>query len=271
MDIKYYQENKYLNGDPYSIAVIEAKRKSYLNKAKEEQEKYHREIELYYQYISQIAEFLKDLNLNNSLEYSQALTYLLLNGFLSNDHTFNYQEAHNDLDSCFGMNIVEGLGVCRNIASFHNDVMKELNEESRRIYCYIEKHFKIGKYKPARHMMSEITYEGVKYGIDIGCNRLFRYKTPLQFEEIKRNKKKHIANKPYWEIVFDERTIDELKEELKALEEESKKKTISPTVYEEELLNKTFYYLSNKEDILEDFHNKTKIIRKEITNKSNTR
>lgn len=271
MKIKYYQEKKYLNGDLEAIELLNKKRLAYIYEAKDERKKYQKELYYYNQYISLIAELLIDLGLNNSLEYSQALTYLIKKGYLSINHTFKSQEAKNELISCWGMNIIEGLGCCRNFGSFHNDVMKALNEDSRRLYCYLEGFIKVGKFKSANHMINEITYEGRKYGIDIYHNKLFRYKNPFSLKEISLYDNISLTNKPYYEIIYNEKSLDEVKEELKLLEEESKKKTIPKIVYSEELKYKTFKYLEEKQEILEDFHNKTKIIRKEITNKSNTR
>ena len=89
-------------------------------------EKYRELIDYYNIFLDYIIEELLKFDLNTSLDYSIALSYLIKNGFLSNEFVFNPEETDKEIFGKLGVNIIVGNGCCRNISSLHQDVFDKL-------------------------------------------------------------------------------------------------------------------------------------------------
>lgn len=84
-------------------------------------------------------EIIRDYNklneifgLNDPVEIHRMFTYLLNNGYLSNNKkfTFSDQNAH-DIYNIQGANVINGEGVCRHIAPMLNDILQNKGIESK--------------------------------------------------------------------------------------------------------------------------------------------
>ena len=73
--------------------------------------------------------------------------------------------------------------------------------------------------------------------------------------------------KPYYDYVLDNKTMNEIEEKINLYEDCSKKKNISSFEYEMEIKDRVENVLFENRSELLDFHEKTKILRKEIIRK----
>lgn len=85
--------------------------------------------EAYDEFISCIANYMRSIGVNNSLDVAMLYMELLYNGYLSVPGTFNYHKYSIDNDSCtpiMGARVASGGAVCRHIASSLSDLYNEL-------------------------------------------------------------------------------------------------------------------------------------------------
>lgn len=81
----------------------------------------------------------KELNLTNSLEYSNLFTYLLWNGYFSKTkvHTYQVLGRIRDFDY-YALDIMNGIGVCLNYSIMLKDFLNVSNFSSIIMPCYVE-------------------------------------------------------------------------------------------------------------------------------------
>ena len=91
----------------------------------------YKEIEsLYNNIVSNLAIFLKKLNILDPVEIFTVYQFMYRNGYLSYNHSFNYDISMKDLAKLNGADVIRGTGVCRSIASFLTDLYKEMGYNS---------------------------------------------------------------------------------------------------------------------------------------------
>lgn len=83
----------------------------------------------YDEFIGHIANYMRSIGVNSSLDVGMLFMELLYNGYLSVPGTFNYHKYSVDNDSCtplMGARVTSGGAVCRHIASSLVDLYNEL-------------------------------------------------------------------------------------------------------------------------------------------------
>lgn len=259
-----YNEKRFLNEDPEALEFIAELREEHLEEVREDTEAYSKAIIEYEYFLDELADELLKYDLNDSLEYSIALSYLIDKGYLSNDHKFRHRESLEEVHGRLGMNIVSGKGCCRNIVDFHKDVFDKLNISLKPFYCY--EGIRTGSNSYANHVISLIDYDNNSYGIDLhNGTALFRFKTPVKLSLISTLNSGKVRYKPYYELVTGESDIETIKDNLKKYEECSKKKAISSLEYDLDIKHRTRDLMRSKKDKLENFAERTKVLKKIIT------
>lgn len=264
-----YDEKVYLKGDREALDTFDRKKEEYSLLYTIEEYKYEDAIKEYNRYLLLVRDFLKKLDLSSSLEYSIAVAYLIHNGYLTYDKKFRNDETKDEVHTRYGMSIIRGYGVCRNFSDINFDLLRLLDFYVKNLYCYQPQFLlpKSSRLKRANHVISLIEYDGNKYGIDLlnGC-ALYHFKTPLLLEQISMYDNSRIRNKPYYEIITEGKTLDDIMEELKEYRKLVNEGIISPIEYKE-LRGKTIIYLNAHKKMLDDFHLETEEIKNNIVRK----
>lgn len=84
---------------------------------------------LYDEYIKAIAEFMRSIGIDDSLDVGMLYMEMLYGGFISAPGTFKYHRYVEDYDTCspvMGARVASGQAVCRHIASSLVDLYREL-------------------------------------------------------------------------------------------------------------------------------------------------
>lgn len=98
---------------------------------------------IYDKIIKNYTKLNKEFNFKNPLEVYSTYIFMLNNGYLSNGKSFEHYDDRNNVKERFGLNVINGRGVCRHIAALLNDEFKDLGLESSVAgvslpTCYIE-------------------------------------------------------------------------------------------------------------------------------------
>ena len=260
-----YNEKRYLDGDIDSLKYFEKRRKIY-NNDKEKSLELNKDVIKYYDiYIDYIVEELLKLDLDSSIDYSVALGYLINKGYLSEGFNFESKVSNNEIIGKLGVSILLGSGCCRNISAMHEDVFKKLNIDIIPFYCYQGTGFLKGLNKEANHIINLVDYKNNLYGIDLyNDSLLYHFKNSFIMKSLSSEMDAKIRYKPYYEMIFDNKDLDKIKERIKLFNDCSKKDHISYFQYEMGIRYEIENYLFEKKDELNDFHNKTKLLRKNI-------
>ena len=233
-----------------------------------EQETFSNEIQKYDILIEEIAELIKKLGYHSSLDCSIILSYMISHGYLSYDQTFKGQNPNpeTEISICLGTSIIRGEGCCRNYAKMHQDVFNRLKRSSQLFYCYEgSKFFGIEKNHQANHVINLIWYDNNVYGIDTyNNNHLFHFNSALSMKEVSTTLATPLRYKPYYELLTGESTLKDIKEKLIKYKEYSNRPIINPFIYEDEIVWATKIKMDEHSSILRDFHEKTKVLKKEL-------
>lgn len=102
--------------------------------------------ELYKKYVSNIAAYIKRMNITDPIEVGMFFTIMLSSGVFSSDRRYNYKKEKNCEDIFYpqilGAKILTGIGVCRNSSALLNDIYNELGYESMDISVSTKKYLK---------------------------------------------------------------------------------------------------------------------------------
>ena len=260
-----FNENRYFNNDEEANIYLLNKRNEYLGIKAYEEEKYRDSLFYYDIFLDEIAYLLEKGNYKSSLEYSIALGFLIDNGYLSDNFTFEAGVSDKELTSKYGISIVSGRGCCRNIVDVHRDIFDRLNIDILPFYCYQGISF-LSKpiNKPANHVISLIGYNDNMYGIDLYNNSLLYYfKEPFVMNSISTYYNGSLRYKPYYEYILDGTSLEELKKRASIFSKYVGKR-ISSMEYEDEIKFEVFKNLQNNEASLDRFFDKNKVLKKEI-------
>lgn len=265
---KYLDEDYYLGGTP---DVIKHYNRFY-EKIEDiwliEKLLYSEALGKYDLFITKVAEFIKSLGFKNGYEASVCLSYLIHNGFLSNDLEFSDMPPNQlaEITCRYGINIVLGDGCCRNYSAIHKEVFEQLGYHSELFRCYQGSNtFNRAKYAKANHVINLIQHEGVTYGIDMyNLNNLFHFIDPFILREISTSRRLHLRYKPHSELEYGESTVDEINQKIERFARYAEARAINPFDYEAGLKYKTKRKVRGHEKDYRDFHEYTKILKKEI-------
>ena len=260
-DEKVYLEKR----DDSALSMFRHDREAVLKLYSEESKLYNDIFKEYYKFINKLVNFMKSLNLSNSIEYSVALQLLIYNGYLSNEMKFNRKEPTNELMKDCGINIIMGEGCCRNFTDFHYDVMLRLNQYVRNFHCARPRLFQNIKTMRANHMLNLIEFDNALYGIDLSnSSRLFKFVDGYTLREISFNLGIKLRNKPYYELIYTNKTVDDILESIKQFEIDSKKQHISPLEYYDDMFPQIVDKLRKQKQNIIDFYDETKILKENI-------
>lgn len=258
-----FNEKRYLNGDSEALEEFRLLREEHLEEQAEDFEKHHKIIAMYDSFLDELASELEKYNLTNPLEYSIFLNYILDSGYLSNDCTFRHKESNKEITGKLGINVVLGEGCCRNISDFHRDIFNKFELTSIPFYCY--QGLGRGINKCANHVINLIEYRDNIYGIDLHNHGfLYRFKKPLVMDSISMFDKGKLDYKPYYGLIVDGDSLENIKKNLKTFEECSKKKTISAIEYDCNIRYFAKELVRRKRNELIKFDQKTKQLKKTI-------
>lgn len=264
-----FNEKRYLNGDVETTEYFEQSRKSYKEKVDKSLEKNKDVIKDYSTYLDCIIEELLKFKLDSSLDYSIALGYLINKGYLSEGLKFDSKQNDKEILGKLGISILQGSGCCRNICDMQKDIFEKLNFNIIPFYCYQGNNFlDRGLNKEANHIINLIKYNDCLYGIDLynGCV-LYHFNDSFTMKSISTNHDEKLRYKPYCELIIEEKSIEEIKEKIKLFDRYSRVIPINSFVYEMIIRNEIESLLYENRNELNVFHNKTKILRKDIIQK----
>ena len=264
-----YDEDNYLDGNPFYLRFFEETYQKNKSKWHQELKDFYPVFKLYDELVTEIAIFIKHLGYTSSIDCSIILSYLINCGYLSHNLEFNSKvpNENEEIDSCMGTNIVIGNGCCRHFASMHTDVFSKLGIETSKFYCYDgDNPFNRAKRMSANHVINLIEYDGNMYGIDLyNSNRLFRFRKPFILTSITTYTNSELRYKPYYEIIRGESTLEDIIAKIALFEEYSKRRWINPYDYYDGIKIETESRLRRSEDDMMDFHEETKLLKKEIS------
>ncbi len=209
-------------------------------------------IEKYDLLIDRLAKFIKTIGICDSLELSYLLSYIINNGYLSDNKTFTKGEILNEIPYKLGTSIIRGTGCCRNFSAIHKDLFDRLEVYDKYLYCY--QGFGKGLNREANHVINLIYYANNYYGIDIyNYNKLYKFKNEYLLKEISLPTKSKLVHKPYYELGIKETKLNELLDFINMLKEASLNKYINDYEYDiirYEIINK----IKQNKDSYEDFY-----------------
>ena len=133
-------------------------------------------ITMYNEYTKRVTEFFDFLmKEKNDLLYTLIFNILINFGFFSADREFNPETPnHKELSIKLGLSIINGSGVCRNIASFYNDVFKNLFNYPLMICC-LDRNYEVDEDTKTygNHIINLTRYHDSIFGFDVLNQCLF--------------------------------------------------------------------------------------------------
>ena len=266
MEKSAYNEDNYLDGNPFYIRFFEETKEANLRQWDREQKEFSKALSLYDEYITRIASFIKHLGYKSSIDCMMTLSHLINCGYISNNLTFTADSPKEEITCSMGTSILRGTGCCRNFSQMNQEVFEKLALETVKFYCYQGNNaFNRAKNAYANHVINLVKYDGNVYGLDsYNRDRLFHFIDSYTLREINPNGGYNLRYKPYYELIQNESTLESIKERLARFEEYSKRKTISPFDFHDEIRFETKRHLREKEDDMLTFHQETEELRKSI-------
>lgn len=255
MEIKYYDESYYLS----SFGEDERKILEYWkekNKSDNEIElsNYSSLISLYDSYIKLVGKLINEISLDNSISKGLMISVLVQAGAFSYDE-FECGNVEDVLNSRLGLNVIDGIGCCRNVSSFMTDVFNANNEfcENLAVISLNEKDKRKATSEQANHMINLIKYNGILYGFDPLNNfgSLYYFFNSLELLPIEPKKQSFMYYKPYIDYVYKYLTFDDIKRRLLLFKESSKSKITEKEF--KEIVKETDLKLTREIHLVEDF------------------
>ena len=268
-------ENLYLNIDNNSkiikeIMLEQSCHRGRIDKAKDY---YNNSIVDYNQFIKLIAQIIKELKLtNNSIALSILLRKLIFNGYFSKDTSFkaDSKESFYDVESFEGMDIIDGKGCCRHLASFYHAIFTEIGNYSQIFPCYlgnIDCTLSEAFVNPANHAANLIKNDGLIYVYNSFTNGILRPIDKFTVEKIV-DYENYIPTKYYYKpsagVMTCSFNFDEAMNIMKLLEEDSKRDHIDYAKYQEIKKEANAIFMKNN-SLFEDLKSESKKYTKKIS------
>ena len=270
MEKSIYNLDSYINGNPEQLNTWAREAENIEDIWLIERILHKDLVAKYDEFITKVAELIRNLGFSSSIECSLIISHLIKNGFLSDEMSFNWENVDEDKElMCnIGTSIVSGEGCCRHLSSIQKDIFRKLGLFIKEFYCYYgDNTYNRGANEQANHVIGLIEHEGYQYGIDMGNDdRLYHFLTPTILRELAISNPEHLLYKPYYELrVGAPSSIEEIKRNLEKYRELSETIHLHPYDYEANFRQEAHRRLRRLEDTLRDFHEDTKILKKEIT------
>ena len=224
MNIKYYDERYYLTMVGIRERRILELWKERVNIDKDEEiNNYSSLIEEYNQYIKLASKLVQELSLkDNSISIALVISALIESGTFSYG-SFNKDSYEDILTLKLGLNVLNGIGCCRNVSSFTNDIFNALDRKCDvlTVVQLEEKNQKKALTSKANHMINLIHYDNVPYGFDMMNNMgsLYYFNNAFELLPIDTKEETYMYYKPYIEMVYQNRSFEYIKEKLKFLKQ----------------------------------------------------
>lgn len=265
----YFNEKDYLfYGNKEDIDKLDEYKSEMKETRRKELIEYDELIYKYNVFIRTIASFLKNLDLDTSLEYSLAIRYMIINGIVSYNNTFINDKFEFEKELCLdcGINIVSGEGCCRNVTDFHKDIMAELEFFCKKFYCYQSAlRLRKGAFKmKANHVANLIIYDGYIYVMDLYNNTLCKFISNHEAKSISFEKKLYLAYKPYYEYILDDSKISDIKTSMELFESLSKIPALNEYTWSQDLRPEIISKISGMAPLFKEFGRSTKEMQNDI-------
>lgn len=201
----------------------------------------------YESFIKLVSNLVNDVTPSkDELSKINTIMYLIRDGVFSYTNSFQEKTPCIDLiQTKAGINILEGKGCCRHIASIINDIMPEFTH----LTCVgeIDNPFQ----SEANHVINKIVYDGKIYGYDAFNGMLFDFISEFEMISVDRVYNETLYYKPYAEVLFYKRGLEEIKVFLEQIKK-CGKKSISPWEVSEIALDVSLSIMCNKK-LINDF------------------
>jgi len=273
MSLNPFDEDNYLDGNPLCIRYFEESYRDNTKKWEKEKTEFASVLYNYDQLVEIVANFIRNLGYKNAIDCSMIISYLVNNGFLSNEMNMESKSPNPDeeISSSLGTSIIRGEGCCRNYTQIHQDIFNKLGESLNKLYCYQGNNaFNKARKSPANHVIGLIEHEDNLYGIDLyNGDRLYCFKNGLVLKEISITDSCVLRYKPYYDIAAAGLTLDEVNEKIKRFKTYSEKRSINPFDFQDDIRFRIKRRLRRKEDSMYELHEKTKVLKKDIVEEMN--
>lgn len=236
-------------------------------------------IELYDKYISNVVElfdYLRDYQ-ESDFYYTIVFDILIEVGFFSADRVFNYKNIDfNEVSIKRGLNIINGEGICRNIACFYEDVFSYFYNYPLKMCCfYNEEEISRNAMMYGNHAINLTYHNDVLYGFDLTNHHAY---IPVSQDLLKGLGNNNVLTyTPGGNLLFKLTTIlnkpkdlfDELDKITKLLLENSKLKPMSEDEYKSLIIkaNNFIIEIMERKKILQNFMIQNEELTHEIKNK----
>lgn len=207
-DERYYLDEK-RNDEIKELLELQSIWQGYIDSDKET---YSSLIKDYNSYINVISKLVNELNYDkDNLTKLSIITKLIYKGLFSYEQVFTRGEDASSVLNCkLGLNIIEGIGSCRHVSEFIQDVIPT----SRVLTCLTEckNPFKA----EANHMINLAEYNKVFYGFDAyNGGRVLKFEDNFKMVPVDENIETYFNYKPYAEIIYYKRSLEEIRDFLK--------------------------------------------------------
>lgn len=166
-------------------------------------DQYAESVELYSEYVSDIASLFKDLNFDSNLAACFAYRYCLERGFLSKNSQFSYtvyKDHFDNLVDLYGASIATGTGCCRHISALLTDVINEMGGTAANISVA-----SIYGKENARHMLTGVVHNDKSLAVDATTDfNIFPYAGVLFFKDKKKRKNYVVVNPIIEESLYEQ-------------------------------------------------------------------
>jgi len=232
-----------------NVFLIDGKRKILINEKlasafqktitkyeKKESEKNKEIINDYYKFINLIRELFEKLKLDNELETIILLKELINIGLFSANETFLPRLKCDEIWHFEGISVVNGSGCCRHLASFYQNIFRDLKHPTFLGGNLSEKKLKLMR-KPiiSNHAINLVNYHDQLLGYDISNEIVFSFINKNQLRDI-FSKNSFFTYKSYWDLLHFNYSCEDINKNLDLFKRNVGAK-ISREEYEQVLLN----------------------------------
>lgn len=166
-------------------------------------------VELYSEYVSDIADLFKNLNFENNLASCFVYRYCLERGFFSKDSEFYYtvyKDHFDNLVDLYGGSVATGAGCCRHTSALLTDVINEMGGTAANIPVINIYDGNNSRSIYANHMLTGIVHNGKSLAVD--TTTIFESFPFVGVLFFKDNKKKNyvIVNPVYEECMYEQKS-----------------------------------------------------------------
>ncbi len=232
-------------------------------------------VDLYYKYIEEVVDFFDKLIRDKSdLFYSVFFDILVQKGLFSATNKIVFtNNDFKELSLKFGLNVINGVASCRNIACFYEDIFCVFYRYPLKICCY-DKLIDTKNTGEAygNHVINITKHDDTLYGIDFRNHSIFTFTGSDELKLMGGNYTlqyfpdadvllKAVSNTSYRRNI-----INEVDREKLIIEEAYKKPIITKEEYLKLLEEVKEFYL-NKEHVIQSFMFKNKSLQNDIKEK----